>query len=195
MKKLVCSILVFMMIFSLGGATLADYGYYTEYNEYGFPVRDDPYEQDPDYRNGRSAFNREDYASALKYFRRSAQNGYAYGQYEYANCLENAWGVAKKNYDLAYEYYFYSAMQGNSKGEAGLGRCYLWGRGTDQDYDLAVEYLQRSADQDDDLGLLWLGYCYEKGCGVARDKGMARYYYQRSSDLGNKSAKSRLKGL
>lgn len=197
MKKAFCLLLVLTTLFSLNGiATASGYGTADDfygYNEYGFPIRD-LYEEDDEYLAGVREFKRQNYTGALQHFWQSAQRGYACGQYEYANCCENAWGC-KKDYYIAYEYYFYAAEQGHATAQAALGRCYLWGRACELDYDTAVYYFQLSADQGDDIGELWLGYCYQNGYGVPKDRDEARYWYQQSAYQGNANAKKRLKSL
>lgn len=191
MKKIFCLILSLALLASAFAAAFADIE--TEYNEFGFPVRG-TYEKDAEYNKGMAARDRKDDDGAFRHFRNSALDGYAYGQYEYANCFENGWGT-KKNYSRCFEYYFYAAMQGHDLGQAALGRCYLWGHGVGKDNDQAVYYFGLSADQGCDLGQLWLGYCYQNGIGVEKDKGMARYYYELSAEQGNKNAEKRLKSL
>ena len=196
MKKVLCLVLALMTLLSVTGAAFASgegsdwEDDYDGFDKYGFPVRG-VYETDDEYREGVKAFKKCDYGMAIRHFRNSAQRGYAWGQYEYANCMENGWGC-KKNLEKAFEYYFYASEQGHSKAQAALGRCYLWGRATFRDYDEAVRLFTLSAEQDDDLGQLWLGYCYQNGYGVNRDPAEARYWYRLSAAQGNASAKKRL---
>lgn len=202
MKKWFCLLLALLMLLSLSGAVFAsgdssDSRLYeeddVEFDEYGFPIRG-VYDTDDEYRAGVKAFQKKDYESAFKHFRKSAHRGYAGGMYEYANCCENAWGC-KRNYALAYEYYFYASERGHSTAQAALGRCYLWGRAVTKDEEEAVRLFRLSAEQEDDLGELWLGYCYQNGCGVEKDIDEARYWYGLSAEQGNSSAWKRLKSL
>jgi TPR repeat protein len=87
---------------------------------------------------------RIDLPEAVKYYRLSADQGNADGQWRYGFCLESGKGVG---IDLAeaVEYYRLSADQGNADGQWHYGFCLESGKGVEIDLAEAVKYYRLSA--------------------------------------------------
>ena len=77
------------------------------------------------------------------------------------------------------------ANQGSPFYQFVLGKCYLYGRGTNKNYEEAVKWLEKSASQKNPGALNSLGICYYNGFGVRQDFEKAVEYFKSSSDYGD----------
>lgn len=77
------------------------------------------------------------------------------------------------------------ANQGMPYYQFTLGKCYLYGRGTEKNYDEAVKWLKKAADQNNPGALNSLGICSFHGYGVKQDYDVAVSYFQKSADYGD----------
>jgi TPR repeat protein len=93
------------------------------------------------YERGRGVA--QDYAEAVRWYRKAAEQGHANAQFNLGN--------------------MYSNLQFN------LGNMYFDGRGVPQDYAEAVRWYQKAADQGVPEAQFNLGLMYERGRGVPRD--------------------------
>lgn len=100
------------------------------------------------FRLGQSAFNKQDYASALSWWTPLAQNGDAEAQYGLGFMYESGWGV-EQDYGKAHSWYLRAANQGHAKSQFNLGVLYAMGRGVEQD-DLIGRYWIRASAMNDD---------------------------------------------
>ena len=96
------------------------------------------------YENGRGVS--QDYAKAVEWFLKSAEQGDADVQCNLGRMYENGRGVSQ-DYAKAVEWYRKSAEQGNAAAQGQLGYMYGLGRGISQDYVKAVEWYRKSAEQ------------------------------------------------
>jgi hypothetical protein len=81
----------------------------------------------------------------------SADQGNAYAQNEYGNCLKNGEGVAR-NLPEAVQYFRMSVDQGNAAGENSYGMLLLRGEGIDKNVEEAMRYFKMSADKENAEG-------------------------------------------
>jgi hypothetical protein len=91
----------------------------------------------------------QDYAEALRWYRKAADQGDAKGQNAVALMYENGEGVPQE-YAEALRWYHKSVDQGYAAAEYNLGNMYYYGRGVPQNYAEAVYWYQKAADQGDD---------------------------------------------
>lgn len=126
----------------------------------------------------------KDFDVAAKWFRLSADQKDAYGEFGLASCYRDGTGVPQ-NHAEAVRYYRLSADQGNAFGQVGLGLCYQSGTGVPQNHEEAVNYLRLSADQGNALAKVCLGDCYANGNGVTLDHGEAVKWYRLSAEQGD----------
>jgi len=82
----------------------------------------------------------------LKYYKLSADQNNAEGQYRYALCLEYGKSI-EKNTPETLKYYKLSADQGNSKGQYHYALCLEWGKYIHKDLLEAERYHKLSAEQ------------------------------------------------
>jgi S1-C subfamily serine protease len=110
----------------------------------------------------------KDCAEAVKWFRKAAEQGNAFGQMSLAFCYEEGNGVAK-DYNEAAVWCRKAAEQGNPLAQYNLGVCYSEGQGLEKDFAQAVKWYLRAAEQGNAHAQFSLALCYEDGIGVAKD--------------------------
>lgn len=101
-----------------------------------------------DYAAGRAAYNKADYATALKELRPLAGQGNAKAQHMLGVMYDNGKGVPKDYQQAAY-WYRKAAEQGNAKAQTDLGAMYSGGFGVPKDYVLAYMWFHLAAAQGD----------------------------------------------
>jgi tetratricopeptide (TPR) repeat protein len=98
----------------------------------------------------------QDYAEALRWFRRSAEQGDAGGENGLGSSYLYSRGV-QKDYAEALRWYRKSADQGYSKAELNLGIMYYQGYGVPQNNAEAARWYRKAADQGDAYAQRTLG--------------------------------------
>ena len=88
-----------------------------------------------DFDKGLDAYDRGDYATALREFKPLAEQGDAYAQYNLGVMYDNGQGVTQ-DYKTAVKWFRRAAEQGNSFGQNALGNMYDAGRGVPKHNDL-----------------------------------------------------------
>ena len=99
-------------------------------------------------KDGEAAYQRGDYATALRLFRSLADLGDAFAQDDLGVMYDNGQGVPQ-DFAEALKWYRLAANQGDAGGQANLGLMYAAGHGVPQDYAEAVKWLRLAADQGD----------------------------------------------
>jgi TPR repeat protein len=137
-----------------------------------------------EYELGRSMLSRRptdsELASAIPWFRRSAEQGYAPAEYMYGGIFrEGRWRDPKQ---LVY-WWTKAAEQGDLHAQLWLGAFYEQGRyGIERDYSKAFKWLSMAAKQGQPDAQVTLGQMYENGEGVPQDYGLAAYWYRKAAD-------------
>src|SRR5262249_21755466 len=121
------------------------------------------------FQRGLAAYNRQDYATALRAWQPLAQHGNPAAQSALGMMYERGWGVAQNDAE-AVQWFRKAANQGNALGQANLGMMYEQGRGVAQNDAEAVQWFRKAANQGNALGQANLGYMYIKGRGVAQNE-------------------------
>ena len=129
-----------------------------------------------DYQAGLEAFQRDDYATALKELRPLAEQGNAEAQYYLGRIYSGGFGVTQ-DYAEAMKWYRLAAEQGDAAAQFFLGIIYEFGWGVSQDYTEAVKWYRSAAEQGDSNGQGTLGLMYDQGLGVARDQVKGLMWY------------------
>ena len=88
----------------------------------------------------------QDYAEAVKWFRKAAEQNYAQAQYALGICYDSGDGVTKDEFE-AVNWYRKAAEQNDAEGQFSLGVCYANGRGVEKDEAEAVKWYRRAAEQ------------------------------------------------
>ena len=102
------------------------------------------------YELGKKYYVSQEYTEAVKWYKLSAEQGYAQAQNYIGYCYQHGKGV-KKDYEEAVKWYRLSAEKGNSYAQYMLGNCYYNGHGVNQNYEEAVKWYKLSADNGDSL--------------------------------------------
>ena len=127
----------------------------------------------------KSLIEQERYFDAAKQLRPLADNGDAEAQYLAATLFFEGKGV-NRNDAQGIKYATLSADQGNTQGISGLGECYYYGRGVEQDYNKAFDLFKKAEERR--AAQYFLSECYFYGYGVDQDFQKADEY--RTSAIG-----------
>jgi TPR repeat protein len=128
---------------------------------------------------------------AVKWFRKSAEQGYSQAQYYMGVCYETGKGVPL---DAAQSVAWYrkAADQGNPAAQVSLGFDYLFGKGIEKDVAAAFAWFTKAADQGNAHAEFYLGYCYMNGAGVKSNAIEAAKLYRLAADKGHAEAQWQL---
>ncbi len=96
--------------------------------------------------DGMAAYDREDYATALRLWRPLAEQGHATAQYNLGIIYEKGHGVPQ-DYAEAVKWSRKAAEQGHAQAQSILGLSYAEGEGVPQDYVMAHMWVNLSAAQ------------------------------------------------
>ena len=118
--------------------------------------------------DGMDAYDKGDYATALKLFQPLADQGDAGGETELGLMYNFGMGVPQ-DYAKAVTLFSKAADQGDAIAQQDLAEMYFFGNGVAQDYPLAAKWYLRSANQGNAISLYKLGLMYAKGQGVPQD--------------------------
>jgi TPR repeat protein len=129
-----------------------------------------------DFKAGADAYQRGDYATALREWQPLAEQGQALAQYNLGLLYANGQGVSKDDAQ-AQQWYEKAAAQGHADAQVNLGILYDYGRGVAQDYKKAVYWYRLSAKQGNELAQRQLGLMFERGDGVPQDYVQAYMWY------------------
>ena len=100
------------------------------------------------FEDGNAAYQRGDYAKALRLWRPLAENGNARAQWGLGAMYNFGWGVTQ-DYAAAVSWYRKAADQGDAFAQSSLGFMYYEGRGLPQDYLQAHMWLNLAASRFD----------------------------------------------
>ena len=142
-----------------------------------------------DFDNGFAAYEKQDYTTALKEFRASAEQGDAYAQVSVGLMYANGEGVPQ-DYREAVVWFRKAAEQGNVIAQFNLAVMYDKGQGVPQDYREAVVWYRKAAEQGHASAQNNVGVMYEYGDNVAKNPVIAYALYNLSVAAGNEKARS-----
>src|SRR5436190_19181604 len=118
--------------------------------------------------DGIAAYQRGDFATALRLFQPLAEQGDASAQSNLGMMYEQGRGVAQ-NYREAMRWFRLAAMQGDASAQSNLGVMYYTGQGIAQDFREAMRWYRLGAGQGNAEAQFNLGVMYEQGRGVPQD--------------------------
>ena len=139
-----------------------------------------------DFQKGMDAFDKEDYATALREWKPLAEQGYALAQNNLGVMYEKGQGVSQ-NYKTAVKWYTLAAEQGNPAAQFNLGQNHDKGEGVSQNYKTAVKWYTLAAEQGYALAQFNLGVMYDKGEGVIQDYVRAHMWGNLGASNGNEN--------
>jgi len=137
------------------------------------------------YYNGEGV--QQDYAKAVYWITRAAEQGHAAAQNSLGLCYYNGEGV-QQDYAKAANWYMKAAEQGYAAAQYNLGTNYYHGDGVPQDYDKAIDWFTKAAEQGYTQAQCDLGICYCNGEGVPQDYKQGIYWYASAAEQGHAQA-------
>jgi len=139
----------------------------------------------------RGAGVKQDYAEAVRWYRKAAEQGNLWGQNALGSMYQLGMGV-KQDYAEAVKWFRKSAKQGNASAQNLLGKAYALGTGVKKNYTEAVKWYRKAAMQDYADAEYKLSVMYSKGQGVKRDLGAAARWRQMAAEQGHAEAQALL---
>ena len=150
-----------------------------------------------DFQSGHDAYQRGDYATALREWKPLAERGIADAQYNLGLMYYFGRAVPKDD-ATAVKWYRKAADQGYAGAHFNLGFMYAEGQGVPQDaaeamkwYRGAVKGYGKAAEQGEASAQNNLGFMYANGLGVAQDYAKAVKWYSKAAEQGDDLAKRR----
>jgi TPR repeat protein len=137
------------------------------------------------------AYNRGDYATAMRSWRFLADQGHASAQSNLGFMYDKGRGVLQ-DYAEAVRWFRLAADQGDAEAQCNLGNMYAKGQGVPQDYAEAARWFRLAASQGYAQAQYSLGNIYTNGRGVLQDYAEAVRWFRLAADQGNASAQSNL---
>ena len=130
-------------------------------------------------------------AEAVKWYRKSAEQGHATAQCNLGNMYIGGRGVEQSNVE-AVKWYRKSAEQGYARAQCNLGVMYDDGRGVEKSDMEAVKWYRKSAEQGYARAQCNLGCMYQNGRGVEQSDTEAVKWYRKSAEQGYVTAQGNL---
>jgi uncharacterized protein len=140
-----------------------------------------------DFQTGMTAYDAEDYATALHEWQPLAEQGDALAQYHMGLLYHKGRGVLQDDAQ-ARKWYAKAAAQGQAKAQFSLGTLYFNGEGGPKDYQQALRWFRLLANQGEALAQTKLGIMYDDGEGVPKDTVQAYKWISLAATNGDKSA-------
>ena len=106
-------------------------------------------------KRGDDAYDRKDYAEAMRWYREAAAQGYALGQANIGYLYSKGLGVPPNDKEAVF-WYRLAAGQGQREAQYNLGLRYEGGRGVPKDIGQARYWIQKSAAAGDADAQKWL---------------------------------------
>lgn len=122
-----------------------------------------------------AAYQRGDFATALRLWSPLAEQGEPYAQYYLGLMYSLGYGALQDD-ATSVKWYRMAADQGDPHAQTNLGMMYERARGVPKDYVQAAALYRKGADQGYALAQFNLGMMYEMGRGVPRDFIQARMW-------------------
>ncbi len=142
-----------------------------------------------DFQAGLEAYQRGDYAAALKEWVPLAEQGAAEAQFMVGVMYKKGQGVPQ-NHREAVRWLRLAAEQEFPYAWAVLGHQYYFGRGVKQDYKEAARSYRLAAEQGDTMAQTQLGLSYVLGLGVPEDYVLAYVWCNLGATGGHEAART-----
>ena len=140
-----------------------------------------------DYDDAIKAYERGDYAAAIRELRPLAEQGNVDAQAKLGSMYMQGEGV-DQDFTTALRWLRLAAAEGDASAESNLGRLYYNGLGVKRDFEEAFRWFLKSANQGYGAAQMALGSLYAHALGVKQDNVRAYMWYQLASIAGEKDA-------
>ena len=138
-----------------------------------------------------AAYDRGDYATAVRGFLVHAEQGDATAQYKLGVMYDKGEGVLKDEAE-AVRWYRLAAEQGYADAQNNLGVMYDKGEGVLKDESEAATWYRKAAEQGHAIAQFNLGNMYYNGLGVLKDESEAATWYRKAAEQGHAIAQFNL---
>ena len=145
-------------------------------------------------KRGEAAYEKQDYAEAMRWYRVAADQGNPQAQVQIGNLYTDGQGVAQ-DYGEAMGWFQKAAVQGNYEAQNNIGWFYLSAWGVTQDYGEAMRWFRLAADQGNEIAQRNIAMMYVQGLGVPADKDEAIRWFKKAAAAGDDESKDALKQL
>ena len=132
-------------------------------------------------QKGREAEDRKDYAGALRWFQKGADQGNPVAQFNIGWMYREGWGVTQ-DYAQALSWFQKAAAQGNVPAQDYIGKMYHDGIGVKQDYAAAMEWSLKAAAQGSIRARMRIAVMYMNGEGVQKDLATGLAWIQKAGE-------------
>ena len=139
------------------------------------------------FEDGKAAYDRKDYSTALKLWRPLAEQGHARAQMRLGYLYRDGVGVPQDSVE-AMKWYRKAAKQGLAVAQSNLGLMYANGTGVPQDFGEAMKWYRKAAKQGLAVAQANLGLMYYSGTGVLQDYVQGHMWFNIAAAQGDKSA-------
>jgi hypothetical protein len=139
-----------------------------------------------DFQKGVDAYNRGDYATALREWKPLAEQGNAPAQTNLGVMYAKGRGVPQ-NFETAMKLHTLAAEQGNVLAQFNLGLMYEDGHGVPKNYKTAVRWYRLGAEQGYARAQSNLGAMYADGQGVLQDYVRAHMWFDIAASSGHEN--------
>lgn len=143
------------------------------------------------FEDGVVAYERQDYATALRLWQPLAEQGDAASQFNLGLMYDTGRGVPEDD-ATAVNWYRQAAEQQYAKAQFSLGAMYQRGDGVAQDFAQAAKWFRLAADQRNAKARYQLAYMYERGEGVPRDRKEGVKLFNQAAEQGLAEAQVKL---
>lgn len=140
------------------------------------------------YEEGVKYEGEKNYAKALEYYKKSAEEGHSKAQAQVGYYYSKGLGMKSADKDEAVRWYRKAADQGNKIAQYNLGLCYEYGTGVSKDFKEAFKLFKKSADQGCADAMTEIGYFIGKGLVGQADDVEALKWYRKGAEQGNEVA-------
>lgn len=144
-----------------------------------------------DFEVGRQAYEKGDFAAALKEWQPLADIGAPFASYNLGLMYAKGQGV-KQDFAEAAKFYTKAAEKGVPEAQYNLGVMYSNGTGVPKDYSEAAKWFQKAADKGDSNAANSIGTLYNAGEGSFKNFSEAAKWYRKAAEGGNSNAQFNL---
>ena len=142
------------------------------------------------YEDAYAAFDKGDYATAMRLSRPLADQGNAEAQYNLGRMYAVGEGIAPDPAE-AMRWYAMAAEQGHANAQNNLANLYE----SDRQFEKAAHWYRRAADQGQAFAQASFGFAYSQGRGVPVDEVEAVKYYRMAAEQGYAGGQFNLGGM
>jgi len=143
---------------------------------------------------GLAAYNKADYATALKEWQPLAELGLSSAQYNLGLMYAQGYGVPQ-NAEEAAKWFHEAAEQGHTAAQIYLGLMYVEGVGVQKNDSEAVKWWRKSVEQGNDAAIVPLGWYTANGWGTEKNMVEGERLLKLAASKGKEAAKEKLQLL